>query len=355
MNRCFRLLLCVIGIGVPLLLSRSTPLKAQQTFINLAYWPVDDIYRTITAYPDSPWTHELLGIESCPPYFERTYEQSREYWQPDHPAQVGEAWLQASQGNRDVACYRAHEGTDIVVDAGTPVYASADGVVVNTNERISEEERSDAALTIDHVRIVDGIAYNWTARYVHLETPLIVEVDQPVHQGELIGYVANAEDNTHLHFEMQDAWYCEGSCIFSPWGPTYLWLDDNRDGLVDPASAFVPVPSDDAPLEMRRSDSHYLLPYTVRTGRMLVVTVTVEHSHETDLLTIRAQPPEHGRTQHCEVSMEGEHTTVQWQFAPQEAWHNVLITVEGVRINDVIDLTVRQDDSLWQQMCESVR
>ncbi len=88
---------------------------------------------------------------------------------------------------------RPHTGVDIAAPRGTPVYATADGIVVN-NKAISGY---GITVTINH-------GFSYTTLYAHLSKKA-VRVGQKVTRGELIGYVGNTGVSlgSHLHYEVR--------------------------------------------------------------------------------------------------------------------------------------------------------
>lgn len=90
-----------------------------------------------------------------------------------------------------------HQGVDIAADAGTPVYAAADGVVT-----VSEADATFGNwVEIDHGTSADG--HRWTTRYAHMDDRS-VQMGQTVQAGELVGHVGSTGQSTgpHLHFEV---------------------------------------------------------------------------------------------------------------------------------------------------------
>jgi murein DD-endopeptidase MepM/ murein hydrolase activator NlpD len=88
---------------------------------------------------------------------------------------------------------RMHEGIDIANKTGTPIYASADGVVIFTGI----EGGYGKLLTIDH-------GYGVMTRYGHLHTILAKEGDK-VKRGDKIGTIGCTGRCTgpHLHYEVR--------------------------------------------------------------------------------------------------------------------------------------------------------
>ncbi len=86
-----------------------------------------------------------------------------------------------------------HEGLDFSAPIGTPVYATADGIVTNS----SWKSAYGNLIEIDH-------GYNYSTRYAHL-SKFNVKAGQSVCRGDLIGYVGNTGKSTgpHLHYEVR--------------------------------------------------------------------------------------------------------------------------------------------------------
>ncbi len=87
---------------------------------------------------------------------------------------------------------KLHEGIDFAVPAGTPILATADGVV-NVAER-----KGGYGMCVD---ITHG--YNYTTRYAHL-SEITVEQGQNVKRGDLIGRAGSTgrSSTPHLHYEV---------------------------------------------------------------------------------------------------------------------------------------------------------
>ncbi len=88
---------------------------------------------------------------------------------------------------------RMHEGLDIANKVGTPIYATADGVVNFTGI----EGSYGKILSIDH-------GYGLTTRYGHLDTILVKEGDK-VKRGDKIATIGMTGRTTgpHLHYEVR--------------------------------------------------------------------------------------------------------------------------------------------------------
>jgi len=85
-----------------------------------------------------------------------------------------------------------HRGVDITAPKGTPVYATADGVV----SRSQAPSGYGLSVIIDH-------GYSYETLYAHLSKK-VVKPGQKVKRGELIGYVGNTgfSIGAHLHYEV---------------------------------------------------------------------------------------------------------------------------------------------------------
>ncbi|MEM6475031.1 MAG: M23 family metallopeptidase [Pseudomonadota bacterium] len=88
---------------------------------------------------------------------------------------------------------RNHKGIDLAAPTGTPVYATADGMITRANRFSSYV----LYISIDH-------GANLETRYAHLSR-IAVAKDQRVRKGDLIGYVGSTGRSTgpHLHYEVR--------------------------------------------------------------------------------------------------------------------------------------------------------
>jgi murein DD-endopeptidase MepM/ murein hydrolase activator NlpD len=88
--------------------------------------------------------------------------------------------------------WRPHTGVDITAPRGTPVYATADGVV----SRNQVAHGYGTNVVIDH-------GYSYQTLYAHLSRK-VVKPGQKVKRGELIGYVGTTglSMGPHLHYEV---------------------------------------------------------------------------------------------------------------------------------------------------------
>jgi murein DD-endopeptidase MepM/ murein hydrolase activator NlpD len=89
-----------------------------------------------------------------------------------------------------------HDGIDFATPRGTPVLASADGVVVESGEGHRGEAKYGAVIALAH-------AGQLASFYAHLDERF-VQVGEHVRRGQLIGYSGNTGRTTgpHLHYEL---------------------------------------------------------------------------------------------------------------------------------------------------------
>ena len=105
-------------------------------------------------------------------------------------------WLTSSFGMRDLSGNgnsRIHEGLDIAANIGTPVTATADGIVA----RVEYLPAYGKMLVIDH-------GYGYRTLFAH-NSRILVKSGQRVARGERIAEVGNTGRSTgsHLHYEVQ--------------------------------------------------------------------------------------------------------------------------------------------------------
>lgn len=105
-------------------------------------------------------------------------------------------WLSSSMGNRSdpfTGEKDFHPGLDISADKGDPVYATADGKVVNA----SLAGNYGNLVILDH-------GYGLETRYGHLSAFKVMP-GQPVKRGDLVGLVGSTgrATSSHLHYEVR--------------------------------------------------------------------------------------------------------------------------------------------------------
>lgn len=88
---------------------------------------------------------------------------------------------------------RGHTGVDLAAPTGTPVYATADGLVSRANWFSSYGN----FISIEH-------GADLQTRFAHL-SEIVVKAGEKVKKGELIGYVGSTGRSTgpHLHYEVR--------------------------------------------------------------------------------------------------------------------------------------------------------
>ena len=88
---------------------------------------------------------------------------------------------------------KMHTGVDLVMDEGTPLYATGDGVVHSVK---SEATGYGRQIVIDH-------GFGYKTRYAHM-LKVILEVGTPVKRGDCVGLSGNTGSSTgaHLHYEV---------------------------------------------------------------------------------------------------------------------------------------------------------
>ncbi len=88
---------------------------------------------------------------------------------------------------------KMHKGIDFAASIGTPIYATADGIVIELDVKFSGYGKM---VMIDH-------GFGYRTRYAHMHD-FAVKRGQQVKRGDLIGYVGNTGLSTapHLHYEV---------------------------------------------------------------------------------------------------------------------------------------------------------
>lgn len=112
------------------------------------------------------------------------------------PIDIKDYTMSSGYGYRRDPIYgssRFHAGLDFAAPTGTPVFATADGVVAEAGRRSNYGNCID----ISH-------GYNYITRYAHL-SEILVEPGKSVKRGELIGKVGSTGKSTgpHLHYEVR--------------------------------------------------------------------------------------------------------------------------------------------------------
>lgn len=201
----------------------------------------------ISQYPNTPWTWNYLGLNDgyqCPPMFGYLLNlDSLPYWRDTSiPEEQDRAQADPHQFEM-VECYstsnnggaNGHEGTDIKAPAGTPVFATANGLVqewrlAGLNSMIVLKHCIYGTWDANH-QCAGG--RQWYTTYMHIipDTALLEE-NLAVAQGAQLGTIYDQTINSHLHFEVGlDKRGYEN--YVNPWGQDEfpwlgcMWLDQS--------------------------------------------------------------------------------------------------------------------------------
>ena len=92
--------------------------------------------------------------------------------------------------------HRMHTGVDLAARKGTPIYATADGTVVNAGANGKGLSGYGIAVMLEH-------GYGFQTLYAHMND-VTVRVGQKVKRGELIGHVGSTglSQGPHCHYEV---------------------------------------------------------------------------------------------------------------------------------------------------------
>lgn len=233
----------------------------------------------ISQYPNSPWTWNYLELnegQQCPPMFGYLLNvESWPYWRnPAIPEEQDKA--QADPHNFDmVACYstdgnigaNGHEGTDIKAPAGTPVYASAEGRVMEWRP-----DGLNSMIVLKHCLggewDGDGLCVGgeqWYTTYMHIvaNKDLLVE-NLEVPTGTQVGAIYDQTINSHLHFEVgrEKRGYTN---YVNPWGRDEapwlgcIWMDQSLCVTPDPDYNRMAVLSNTEELFIQQGDMNILV------------------------------------------------------------------------------------------------
>lgn len=126
--------------------------------------------------PGSPLEQPVISVPSRMPL--SGFRMTSDYGMRTHPV----------LGRR-----KRHKGVDLAAPTGTPVYATADGIIGR-----AEYSRSyGLVIYVDHGADLE-------TRFAHLSKLAVAEGER-VHKGEVIGYVGSTGRSTgpHLHYEVR--------------------------------------------------------------------------------------------------------------------------------------------------------
>ena len=157
--------------------------------------------------------HKYFAATGCPgPYLESKFPYIASEVNRRLGASVTYAKLSDLLGTKNASitavfrekgdCWNSgwHNGVDIACAANTPIYAAADGTVVNTDTTAHNDGYGNRVV----LKHADGRA----TLYAHMVSPALVKVGQAVKRGQLIGKVGSTGMSTgpHLHFSLLDNW-----------------------------------------------------------------------------------------------------------------------------------------------------
>ena len=146
--------------------------------------------------PPDPQT--LVWLQRRTDIIERSLTQLRNYYRDQNtipsivPTQGFISSTFGARRNPFTGLPDFHEGMDISGDIGTPVLATADGLVAFTGQK----GNSGRVVEIEH-------SYDFSSFYGHLYKTL-VQPGQKVKRGQIIGLMGNSGNSTgtHLHYEV---------------------------------------------------------------------------------------------------------------------------------------------------------
>ena len=199
----------------------------------------------ISQYPNSAWSWNYLGLNAgyqCPPEFGYLLNvDSWAYWRDTTISKAQDEAQADPHQFQMVACYstsgplglNGHEGTDIKAEPGTPVYAAADGRVMDwrltgLNSMLVLKHCLGGTWDADS-QCVDG--QQWYTTYMHIvPDKALLTTGVEVAQAQQLGTVYDQSINSHLHFEvgLEKRSYTN---FLNPWGQNQapwdgcLWID----------------------------------------------------------------------------------------------------------------------------------
>lgn len=185
------------------------------------HWPLPDMARSVTCYPDSAWTDANHAVE-CP-------------------------------GLATPRAYPGHEGTDVGgkpdgLPIGTHVYAAAPGLVVATHTGCPRDDVTcgDAygnVILLEHTRVSGHDVETWFTGYAHLDATLVERHTYIREIGLPIGLSGQSGlGGAHLHFEVRMPQHPSLTNWIDPWDSSSganLWVDGS-DRPLAAAVAFPP-------------------------------------------------------------------------------------------------------------------
>ncbi len=200
-------------------------------------WPLQHVnISDVVRLPDSPWSHNFLGVTDCPPYPAAIGSSKKYIKEGITESQV--LWVNSDNTGwmaDKVACYSAgekpgqydHAGTDIQAANGTSVLAAADAdeiyVIIDGN--------GDYRIRLRHPN-VNGSGQTWYTFYLHMKSSKYSEGTHT--ENFSVGTELGGVGRGHLHLAIHvnptyNANYARNpwGLDSTPWNQGCLW--NNRD------------------------------------------------------------------------------------------------------------------------------
>jgi len=159
---------------------------------------IANVVSSLTATPEDTFgvlKNVLQGLESRLRYVRRDVEQREKLAAATPSMWPAHGWLTGTFGGRSdpfTGELGFHQGIDISLEKGSPVFATADGTV------------KAVGYSGDYGNlIVLGHDFDLSTRYAHLSA-FNIKAGQSVKRGDIIGYVGSTgrSTGTHLHYEI---------------------------------------------------------------------------------------------------------------------------------------------------------
>ena len=193
------LILCAVAIGISGYLYYRNTNDNQDTLQNQTGEPVVSVVESdVEAAATQPVEQSQPTQEITPPKATKPVA----VW-PVKGETVTEYAVEALAYNQTTRDWRTHDGIDIAAEAGSCVYAAADGEVYSVYE--------DETMGMTVVLVHEG---GYTTRYASLSADVTVSAGDKVEAGQTIGYVGDTAMlesgiGDHVHFSVS----CSGKRI----------------------------------------------------------------------------------------------------------------------------------------------
>jgi len=153
---------------------------------------------TVGGNENPPDPQKLLWLQKRAENIEKNLTQLHNYYQDQNaipsivPTQGFISSMFGARRNPFTGLPDFHEGMDISGDIGTPVLATADGIVAFAGEK----GNSGSVVDIEH-------SFDFSSSYGHLHR-ILVKQGEKVNRGQIIGLMGNSGNSTgpHLHYEV---------------------------------------------------------------------------------------------------------------------------------------------------------